>query len=307
MNIMNNSDPLPSWQEGPIKTRIIEFVSRVTDPQSVDFVAKEDRIATFDNDGTLIVEKPVMAQVAYFKRKFLDADVLEKASKFKRILHWCFEALFDVFNLIRLLFSFIRTGITTDEYRDSVQRWIATAQHPRYKCKYTDLAYQPMLEVLAYFQQNGFTNYIVSGSTANFIRPWSKKIYQVTANRVIGSSLRSRLGKRNGELAVKLEPIPFSIEDRSRKVLSIERRIAKRPIAAFGNSYGDVDMLRWARTNYQSLCVLIHHTDEIREYKYSPNTRFCFGKNTLDYAHDLSWQVVDMKKDWRVIFSFETS
>lgn len=298
-------DPLPSWHEGKIKQRIIDFVQQVTDQNSEHFVATEDRIAIFDNDGTLIVEKPVMAQVAYFKRKLLDADVLVSANKFTRILHWFKSIVFDFFSLIKLTFSFLRKGITTDEYRESVQQWVEQAQHPRFNKKYTDLIYLPMIEVLTYFEQHGFTNYIVSGSTANFIRPWSEQTYQVSVNRVIGSSLRTRLSFRDSELAVKLEPIPFSIENRARKVLSIERRIAKRPIAAFGNSYGDVDMLRWTRTTKQSLCVLIHHTDEKREYKYSPNSRFRLGKNTLGYAETLNWQVVDMKNDWKYIFAFE--
>jgi phosphoserine phosphatase len=298
-------DPLPSWQEGKIKSRIIEFIKQVTDENSQYFVAPEQRLATFDNDGTLMVEKPLLAQVAYFKRKLLNGEPLTNVSKLHRILSWCKDVLFDALNLLRFAFYFLRTGITTDEYRDSVARWIAIAKHPRFQQKYTELAYLPMIEVLAYFEAHGFKNYIVSGSSANFIRPWSQRVYRVSANRVIGSSLRTRLGKRNGELAVKLEPIPFSIENRAGKVLSIERRLAQRPIAAFGNSYGDVDMLRWARTEQQSLCVLIHHTDEKREYKYSPNTRFRWGKNTLTYAKELNWQVVDMKNDWRIIFSFE--
>jgi phosphoserine phosphatase len=299
------SDPLPSWHEGNVKQRIIDFVQQVTDPESEHFVIEEDRIATFDNDGTLTVEKPVMAQVAYFKRELLDADAVEKTGKLNRMFHLGNEMFFDISSLLKLTFNFVRNGITTDQYRMSVSQWIKHAKHPRFQKKYTELAYLPMQEVLAHFKNHGFTNYIVSGSTANFIRPWSEDVFQVTANRVIGSSLKTRLSKHKESLVVKLEPIPFAIENRARKVLSIERRIAKRPIAAFGNSYGDVDMLRWARTTKQSLCVLIHHTDEEREYKYSPNSRFRLGKNTLDYADTLKWQVVDMKNDWKYIFAFE--
>ncbi len=298
-------DPLPSWHEGKVKQRIIDFVQQVTDQNSEHFVDIEDRIATFDNDGTLIVEKPVMAQVAYLKRKLLDAEVLASTNKFTRILRWARRIFFDFFSLVKLTFYFLKKGITTDEYRKSVEQWVEQALHPRFNKKYTDLTYLPMIEVLTYFEQHGFTNYIVSGSTANFIRPWSEQAYQVSVNRVIGSSLRTRLSFKDRELAVKLGPIPFSIENRSKKVLSIECRIAKRPIAAFGNSFGDVDMLRWTRTAKQSLCVLIHHTDEKREYKYSPNSRFRFGKNTLCYAKTLNWQVVDMKNDWKYIFAFE--
>ncbi|WP_286234267.1 HAD family hydrolase [Thalassotalea sediminis] len=299
----NIIDPLPSWHEGDIKRSIISFIERVCDQHSEHFVPIENRIATFDNDGTLIVEKPVLAQVAYFKRKLLDEDVLVTTSKLRRTMHWAKEILFDSLSILKLGFTFFRKGITTEEYRASVAKWISHAKHPRFKTHYTNLAYQPMLEVLAYFEQNGFSNYIVSGSTANFIRPWSQDTYQVSVNRVIGSSLKTRLSLRGDSLAVKLEPIPFSIESRARKVLSIERRIAKRPIAAFGNSFGDVDMLRWT-TDSNALCVLIHHTDEVREYKYSPNSRFrWFGKNTLCYAKSLNWHVVDMKKDWKIIFN----
>lgn len=299
---MTAVDPLPSWQEGKVKARIIEFIEQVTDEGSEYFVEPDKRIATFDNDGTLMVEKPVMAQVAYFKRKLLNAGVLNNVSKFQRILHWLKEILFDSGSLLQLSLYFFRQGITTDEYRASVACWISQAKHPRFNKKYTELTYQPMMEVLAYFEQHGFANYIVSGSTANFIRPWSEATYGIAPNRILGSSLRTRLSLRDDKLAVKLEPIPFAIENRSRKVLSIERRLAQRPIAAFGNSYGDVDMLRWSRTTKQSLCVLIHHTDEVREFKYSPDSFFCFGKNTLQYADELNWQVVDMKKDWKRIF-----
>ena len=297
-----DNDPLPSWRDGKTKHRIITFVTQVCDESSPHFVPKEDRIATFDNDGTLMVEKPLMGQVAYFKRKLLGAEVLNTQSNTKRIFHWGALILFELTTLLKQLFYALRKGITTDEYRASVARWIADAKHPRFKRKYTELAYQPMLEVLRYFNENGFKNYIVTGSTANFVRPWSEEVYQVPVNRIIGSSLKTKLSKKYNEMSVMLEPIPFTIENRSAKVLGIERRIAKRPIAAFGNSYGDVDMLRWTRTNIQSLCVLIHHTDEIREYKYSPNRRFGWGKNTLDYAKLFEWQVVDMKNDWLTIF-----
>ncbi|MDO6425393.1 HAD family hydrolase [Thalassotalea sp. 1_MG-2023] len=302
----NIVDPLPSWHDGKVKQGIISFVEQVCDQHSPNFVPIENRIATFDNDGTLIVEKPVMAQVAYFKRKFFNQHVLNTTSHSKRIRHWCKTAIFDFFNIMKVGCYFLRKGMTTEEYRASVARWISQAEHPRFNTQYTNLTYQPMLEVLAYFQQNNFSNYIVTGSTANFVRPWSQEAYQVSVNRVIGSSLKTKLSKRNNNLTVKLEPIPFSIESRARKVLSIERRISIRPIAAFGNSYGDVDMLRWT-SNKHSLCVLIHHTDSVREYKYSPNCRFKFwGKNTLCYAKALNWHVVDMKNDWKTIFRSPT-
>lgn len=300
-------DPLPSWHEGKVKQRILDFVSQVTTPGSEHYVAEKDRIATFDNDGTLWVERPLLAQMAFYKRELLDADILENASTLRRALNWTGECIQDIADLTLMLVRYFRSGITTDEYRTKVRQWIAQAQHPRYQRKYTELVYQPMREVMQLFEQHGFINYIVSGGSANFIRPWADEVYGIPENRIIGSSTKTRLSKRGEILAVKLEPIPFSFEYRSGKVLGIERRLAKRPIAAFGNSLGDVDMLRWARTTQQSLCVLIHHTDEIREYKYGPDPRLYFGKPTLTFAEELNWQVVDMKNDWRTIFSFEAT
>jgi hypothetical protein len=300
-----NLDPLPSWHEGKVKQRILEFVAQVTTLDSEHYVDEEERIATFDNDGTLWVEKPLLAQMAFYKRELLDADVLKDASKLKRTAHWGGKGIQELGGLMKMLVGYFRSGITTDEYREKVSQWIAQAEHPRYQRKYTELIYQPMQEVMQLFAQHGFTNYIVSGGSANFIRPWADDVYDVPENRVIGSSTKTRLSKRGDELAVKIEPIPFSFEYRSGKVLGIERRLAKRPIAAFGNSLGDVEMLRWARTTQQSLCVLIHHTDEVREYKYGPDPRLFFGKSTLKFAKELNWQVVDMKNDWRTIFSFE--
>lgn len=301
----NNYDPLPSWHEGSVKQRILDFLEQVTTPDSVHYVAEDERIATFDNDGTLWVEKPLLAQMAFYKKELLDADVLENASKLKRAVNWSIRGVKDLGGLTKMLVGYFRAGITTDEYRARVSQWIAEAEHPRYKRKYTELVYQPMQEVLQLFAQHGFTNYIVSGGSANFIRPWADEVYNVPENRIIASSSKTRLSKRGDELAVKLEALPFSFEYRSGKVLGIERRLAKRPIAAFGNSLGDVEMLRWARTTAQSLCVLIHHTDEVREYKYGPDPRLHFGKSTLKYAKELNWQVVDMKNDWRTLFNFE--
>ncbi len=300
-----NHDPLPSWHEGKAKQRIVEFLQQVTTPDSEHYVVEEERIATFDNDGTLWVEKPLLAQMAFYKRKLLDADVLKNGSKLKRAAHWSFKSIQGLVELVMLLIGYFRSGITTDEYREKVAQWIASAEHPRYQRKYTELVYQPMQEVMQLFAQHGFTNYIVSGGSANFIRPWADDVYNIPEDRIIGSSTKTRLSKRDNELAVKLEPLPFSFEYRSGKVLGIERRLAKRPIAAFGNSLGDVEMLRWARTTKQSLCVLIHHTDAVREYKYGPDPRWHFGKSTLAFAEELNWQVVDMKNDWRTMFSFE--
>jgi len=300
-------DPLPSWHEGKVKQRILTFIEQVTDPQSPDYVEPQDRIATFDNDGTLWVEKPILTQLAFYKKQLLNADVINSDSTLVRALNWLKYGFLHFFDILRLAKAYISSGLTTDEYRDKVAQWISVAKHPRYQRKYTELTYQPMMELMELLSDNGFSNYIVSGGTANFIRPWVEQVYQVSVNRIIGSSVRTRLCQRNGELAVKLEPIPLFFDYRSGKVLGIERALAKRPIAAFGNSLGDVEMLRWARTTQQSLCVLIHHTDDVREYKYKPDPFYYFGKPTLKWAQESNWQVVDMKRDWKRIFKFEDS
>lgn len=248
MTNMSGTDPLPSWNEGKAKRSIIEFVEKVTDVNSPHFVIEADRIATFDNDGTLWVEKPLLAQLAFYKWHLFDSDEFDNARKPEGFFSKLKRIFSDFFSALRFLAAYIFSGLTTDEYRRSVSQWIQHAIHPTYQRKYTDLTYLPMIEVLAYFAKNGFSNYIVSGGTANFIRPWSESIYNISADRIIGSSTRTRLNIKKGQFSIKIEPIPFSFEYCSGKVLGIERRLAKRPIAAFGNSLGDADMLRWTRT-----------------------------------------------------------
>jgi len=301
----SSKDALPSWHEGEAKQSIIDFVRRVTSPDSEFFVPEQERIATFDNDGTLWVEKPVLAQLAFYKRELLDQDVLKNKGTLSRLIHLGMSIIWDAFDLFKKLLAYLHSGLTTEEYRQKVTDWIAKARHPRYERLYTELAYLPMLELLAYLEQHGFRNYIVSGGTANFIRPWSNRVYRISADRIIGSSVKTRLAERDNGLVVMLEPIPFFFDYRSGKVLGIERALAKRPIAAFGNSIGDVEMLRWADGSECALCMLIHHTDAEREYKYKPDPFYHLGKKTLTWAKELDWQVVDMKQDWKRMFHFE--
>ena len=302
-----DKDALPSWFEGDAKSRIYEFIAQVTNPKSAHFIAVEDRIATFDHDGTLWIEKPLMSQLAFYKRKLLGAEVTEEAGFFKRLFNWLGDALLDCLDLLKMLFAYLYCGITTTEYCQAVDKWITQAKHPRYKKLYSDLTYQPMLEVLALFSEHGFTNYIVSGGTSSFIRPWCEKVYNIPPEHIIGSSVLTRLSKRNGKIIIKLEPIPLCFDDGKEKVLSIERIIGKRPVAAFGNSRGDLQMLSWTSDRPNTLCMLVHHTDAQREYKYSPDRFYHLGKSTLSYAQKHNWQVIDMKVDWKHIFKHETN
>jgi len=248
----------------------------------------------------------MLAQLEFYKGALFGSKKAKPQHKWLRLLSKFKRLLWDFGHIFKVIISFLHSGLSTQEYRDKVDEWIQTATHPRYKCLYTDLAYLPMLELLAYLQENGFKSYVVTGGTSNFVRPWSQRIYQISADRIIGSSVKTRLSEKNDQLVVKLEPIPFFFDYRSGKVLGIERALAQKPIAAFGNSLGDVEMLRWAGTEPKSLCMLIHHTDAEREYKYSPDPFYHLGKKTLTWAKELDWQVVDIKKDWQHVFKFES-
>ncbi|MBI2382049.1 MAG: haloacid dehalogenase-like hydrolase [Gammaproteobacteria bacterium] len=292
---------LPSWRPGAARDAILAFLDQVTDPASAGFVPEERRIATFDNDGTLWVEKPQLTELLFIKdmlRDKLARDMPWHADIRWRLLRWLTGLADRVLDDALFLVGELLKGTSTAEYRRWVMEWLATARHPRYECAYTELTYAPMRELLALFAARGFRNYLVSGGTSYFIRPWCEGSYGIPPEQVIGSRVVTRLHDRHGKLDVVLEPIPWYLDNGPGKVLAIEGQIALQPIAAFGNSSGDIAMLRWAGAAATSLCMLIHHTDGEREYCYSP------GKKTLKAAQEHGWQVVDMKQDWERIFTF---
>ncbi|WP_188689536.1 HAD family hydrolase [Bowmanella pacifica] len=297
---MKSKNLLPSWQPGLARDAILGFVERVTDPNSADFIAPEQRIATFDNDGTLWLEKPNITELVFLKdlMRFDEPRAApQEAGLRQRIKHWLHRIHDELVEDTSLLIQEFRDGISTDEYRQWVSSWLEKALHPRFKRPYTELTYQPMREVLDLFQQTGFKNYLVSGGSCYFIRPWSQKAYGIPPEQVIGSRLVTRLVEKPEGLAVEMAPVPWFFDNGPGKVLAIESQIAKRPVAAFGNSSGDIQMLRWAGTSPVSLCVLIEHTDSIREYRYSA------GPDTLSAARTHGWTRVCMQRDWRQIFS----
>jgi len=302
------ADSLPSWNDGPTKARIVGFVQAVTDASGKDFVPPSDRIAVFDNDGTLWSEQP-----AYFQLLFAIDRVRALAPRnprwktqqpFKAALEGDMKALAasGEKGLLQLLMV-SHAGMTTDEFTRIAKDWLATARHPTLARPYTDLVYQPMLEVLDYLRANGFRTYIVSGGGVEFVRAFSEQRYGIPPEQVIGSSIRTRYEVRDGvPVIVRLPELDF-IDDKAGKPVGIQKFIGKRPIAVFGNSDGDFEMLEWATAGPgPRLGVIVHHDDGVREFAYdraSPVGRLNRG---LDEGPKRGWTITSMKRDWKTIY-----
>jgi phosphoserine phosphatase len=304
-------DPLPSWNEGVAKQAIIDFVRRVTKEGNPGFVPPEQRIATFDNDGTLWSEKPV-----YFQLLFAIDRVKALAPKnpewktqqpFKAVLDNDMKALAAAGKkgLLQLVMA-THAGMSTTEFESIVKDWIATAKHPRFKRPYTDLVYQPMLEILAYLREHSFKTFIVSGGGIEFMRPWVQEVYGIPPEQAIGSVIKTKFELRDEKpVLIRLPEIDF-IDDKEGKPVGIHKFIGRRPIAAFGNSDGDLQMLQWtAAGNGPRFMLLIHHTDAEREWAYDRQTHVGRLDKALDEALKRGWTVVNMKKEWMVIYPFQ--
>jgi phosphoserine phosphatase len=304
----DNSDPLPSWNDGAAKQSIINFVNEITDEANPNFVPVDERIATFDNDGTLWSEQPF-----YFQLFFAIDRVKELAPEhpewkttqpFKAVLEDDMETLFSFgeHGLVQLVAA-SHSGITTVEFEQIVKEWLATAKHPRFNRPFTELVYQPMLELLDYLRANGFKTFIVSGGGIEFMRPWVDNVYGIPAEQVIGSLGKVKYEMRDGKpVLVKLPGIDF-IDDKEGKPIAINRFIGKRPIAAFGNSDGDLQMLQWTEGGKgKRLMVYVHHTDAEREWAYDRKSSVGRLDKGLDEAIEKRWTVVDMLKDWNKIY-----
>jgi phosphoserine phosphatase len=305
------TDPLPSWSEGPTKKAITDFVARVTKAGGPDFVPVAERIATFDNDGTLWCEQPMYVQLAFVLdriRALADKHPEWKDTQpFKGALENDMQTLSDIGTGGRLeLVMATHAGLTTDEFSSIVLDWLATARHPRFRRPYTDLVYQPMLELLAYYRANGFKTYIVSGGGVEFMRPWAERVYGIPPEQVVGSSIKTKFEVRDGKpVLVRLAEIQ-SIDDGEGKPISINLFIGRRPIAAFGNSDGDLQMLQWTTAGPgPRFGLIVHHTDAEREWAYDRVSLIGRLNKALDEAPQRGWVVVDMKKDWKVIFPFQ--
>ncbi len=306
-----SADPLRSWNDTTTKKAIVEFVQAVTDSNSKSFVNPADRIATFDNDGTLWSEQPMYFQLAFAldRVKTLAPHHPEWKEKqpFKAALEGDLKTVFTggEHALLELVMA-THAGNTTEEFAKIVSDWIATAKHPRTGRLYTDMVYQPMLELLAYLRANGFKTFIVSGGGIEFMRPWTEKVYGIPPEQVIGSSIKTKFEMRDGKpVLVRLPKINF-IDDKAGKPVGINQHIGRRPIAAFGNSDGDLQMLQWtAAGDGKRFMLLVHHTDAKREWAYDRKSKIGHLDRALDEALNHAWTVVDMKKDWKVIYPFE--
>jgi phosphoserine phosphatase len=304
-----DQDPLPSWNEGATKKAILDFVAAVTTFGGPDYVSPDDRIATFDNDGTLWTEQPMYTQLAFALDRVkalaqLHPDWKDK-QPFKAVLEGDLKSLAEAgeHGLVELVMA-THAGMTAGEFTKIVTDWLATAKHPRFKKPYTKLVYQPMLELLAYLRANGFKTYIVSGGGIEFMRPWSKDIYGVPPEQVVGSSIKTEFEMRDGRpTLVRLPEINF-IDDKAGKPVGINQYIGRRPLAAFGNSDGDLQMLQWTTLagGGRRFGLIVHHTDAEREYAYDRKASFGKLDKALDAASANQWTVVDMKRDWKVVF-----
>jgi phosphoglycolate phosphatase-like HAD superfamily hydrolase len=302
---------LPSWNEGPAKQAIIEFVQATTDKASLKFVPPEDRIATFDNDGTLWAEQPVYFQLLFavdrVKALAPQHPEWKEQEPFASLLKGDVQgALARGEREVMEIMMATHAGNTTEEFAQIVKDWIATAKHPKTGRLYTEMVYQPMLELLAYLRANGFKTFIVSGGGIEFMRPWAEKVYGIPPEQVVGSSIKTKFEMRDGKPVLIRVPELNFIDDGPGKPVGINEHIGRRPIAAFGNSDGDLEMLQWtAAGSGQRFCLFVHHTDAEREWAYDRQSHIGKLDKGLDEAKAKGWTVVDMKNDWKRIFAFE--
>jgi len=306
-----SADPLPSWNDGKAKQAIVAFVEKVTKEGTPDFVPAAERIAVFDNDGTLWCEKPMPVQLffALDRVKALAPQHPEWKDKepFASLLKGDMKAAAAGGEkaLVELLMA-THTGMTTEEFEKIVKDWITTAKHPTTGKRFLDMTYQPMLEVLAYLRANGFKNYIVSGGGIEFMRAWAEAAYGIPPEQVIGSSVKTKFELRDGQpVIVRLPELNFN-DDKGGKPVGINQHIGRRPIAAFGNSDGDLQMLQYTGAGSGTrFCLYVHHTDAEREFAYDRTDHLAKLDKGLDEAAAKGWTVVSMKNDWKQVFPFE--
>ncbi len=303
------NDPLPSWNDGTSKAAITTFVKAVTEKSSPDYVKPGERIAVFDNDGTLWSEQPV-----YFQLFFAMDRVKEMAAEhpewknqqpFQAVLAGDMKALADLGEkgLMELIMA-THAGMTTDEFAGIVQDWVETALHPTLRKPYTELVFKPMLELLDYLRANNFKTYIVSGGGIEFMRPWVEGVYGIPPEQVVGSSIVTKFEMREEKTVLIREPKVNFIDDKAGKPVGINQHIGRRPIFAFGNSDGDLQMLQWTTLAGagKRFAGIVHHTDAEREFAYDRDSHIGRLDKALDEAKANGWTVVNMKKEWKVIY-----
>jgi hypothetical protein len=305
------NDPLPSWNQGDAKQAITRFVKDVSTAGGSSFVPPAERVAVFDNDGTLWAEQPMYVQLQFVLDRVKALAPMHPEWKqkqpFKSVIEGDLKTVLagGKHALLELVMA-THAGNTTEEFSQTVMDWLSTAKHPKTGRPYTDMVYQPMLELLAYLRANDFKTYIVSGGGIEFMRPWAERVYGIPPEPVIGSSIKTEFKLRDGKpVLVRLPEINF-IDDKAGKPVGINQHIGRRPIAAFGNSDGDLQMLQWtAAGSGARLALLVHHTDAVREWAYDRKSSIGHLDKALDEAQAKGWTVVDMKLDWKMVFPCE--
>jgi phosphoglycolate phosphatase-like HAD superfamily hydrolase len=299
---------LPSWNDSAARNAILDYVETTTDPDSTDFIPPAERIAVFDNDGCLWAEQPAYFQLFFaidrVKAMAPDHPEWRTTQPFQAVLEDDMEALArsGEEGLLKIVTT-SHGGMTTEEFASTVRAWLDTARHPKTNRPYTEMVYQPMLEVLEHLRANGFKTFIVSGGGIEFLRVFAEEVYGIPPEQVVGSSIKTAFEMTpDGPVIRRLPEIGF-IDDKAGKPIGIQTHIGRRPVAAFGNSDGDLQMLQWTHAGpHHSLCVIIHHTDAEREWAYDRDSHIGRLDKALDEAGPSDWTVVDMKNDWRRIF-----
>jgi hypothetical protein len=302
------ADPLPSWTNDKAKQSIVAFVEAVTTERGADFVPAPERIAVFDNDGTLWVEQPMYPQLAFaLDRIEALADQhpeWQEQQPFKAALEGDKQALGEagMEGLMTLLMA-SHAGMSTDAFAETATAWLDEARHPRFERPYTGLVYQPMLELLEYLRANGFSTYIVSGGGIAFLRPWTEEVYGIPPEQVVGSQIELEYSVEGDAPAILRKPEIAFIDDKAGKPVGIQRHIGRRPILAFGNSDGDYQMLQWTTAGEgKRLGLLLHHDDAAREYAYDRDGHVGKLDRGLDDAAENGWVIVSMKDDFATVF-----
>jgi phosphoglycolate phosphatase-like HAD superfamily hydrolase len=308
---------LPSWNDGPAKQAIVSFVNKVTDKSGTNYVPPEDRIATFDQDGTLWLEHPLYAQAMFALTRVHELAPQHPEWKqhepLKAVLANDREAMAKFSESDwEVILAATHTGMTSEEFQELVKQWLETAKDPRFHRPYTELVYQPMFEVMEFLRANGFKPYIVTGGGQEFVRVYSQRVYGIPPEQVVGSSIVTKYEYRDGKPVLLREPKVFFNDNNAGKAIGINLFIGKRPCAAFGNSTGDQQMLEWTQAGDGArLMMLVLHDDPEREYAYGPAAGLpdskvgTFSQALYDQAKSKGWTVISMKKDWKRIFAFE--
>ncbi|WP_394165792.1 HAD family hydrolase [Photobacterium piscicola] len=299
---------LPSWKDSESKSAIVDFVEQATKAKSKNFVAVEDRIAVFDNDGTLWSEKPYYFQLAFaldrIKEMAPEHSEWKTQAPFKFVLEGDIESVLGSGEegLLKIIMA-THSGMTVEQYQQEVKQWLKAAKDKRFNKAYTALTYQPMKEMLTYLQQHDFKTYIVSGGGVDFMRAWAPQAYNIPSEQIIGSALKYNYNYNDGKPMVTKDASILTIDDKAGKVTNIQHIIGKKPILAVGNSDGDQAMMQWATSQSNSMAMIVHHTDAEREWKYDRKSHVGKLDKALDEANSRGdWTLIDMKSDWCEVY-----